>query len=264
MKRWPIVATAIVVIVLWLANLTYAQNLPLNERGIFGDMFGAVNALFSGLAFAGVVYAVVMQRHEIAIAKEEIAYTKKILDEQQLQLSLQNAEAKKESFENTYFQMVRLFTDITNQIDLQRTENGVSIVTKGKDVFPVFLARLHKIYSPVEKALYGGHDFHAAYEESYSRHNTELGHYFRMLYNIMNFVNSNEHVDQKFYAKILRAQLSDAETAILFYNGLSAHGATKFKPLIERYGQLKNLNENDVFAKELKVFYAESAFGKPT
>jgi hypothetical protein len=31
----------------------------------FGDMFGAVNALFSGLALAGVIYAVLVQTEEI-------------------------------------------------------------------------------------------------------------------------------------------------------------------------------------------------------
>ena len=31
----------------------------------FGDMFGAVNALFSGLALAGVIYAVLIQTEEI-------------------------------------------------------------------------------------------------------------------------------------------------------------------------------------------------------
>lgn len=36
------------------------------ERGQFGDMFGMVNALFSGLAFAGIVYTVHAQRTEAA------------------------------------------------------------------------------------------------------------------------------------------------------------------------------------------------------
>jgi hypothetical protein len=31
-------------------------------RGLFGDMFGAVNALFAGLAFAGIVFTLFQQR----------------------------------------------------------------------------------------------------------------------------------------------------------------------------------------------------------
>lgn len=42
------------------------------ERGQFGDMFGAVNSLFSGLAFAGVIYAVLLQREELKLQREEL------------------------------------------------------------------------------------------------------------------------------------------------------------------------------------------------
>lgn len=38
-------------------------------RGQFGDMFGAVNALFSALAFGAVAYAVFLQRHQL-VAQE--------------------------------------------------------------------------------------------------------------------------------------------------------------------------------------------------
>jgi hypothetical protein len=46
------------------------------DRGSFGDMFGAVNALFSGLALAGVIYAILMQREELALQREELRATR--------------------------------------------------------------------------------------------------------------------------------------------------------------------------------------------
>ncbi len=42
-------------------------------RGQFGDMFGAVNALFSGLAFAGVIIAVILQKNELALQRRELS-----------------------------------------------------------------------------------------------------------------------------------------------------------------------------------------------
>lgn len=260
---WPVIIALVIAVGLWLANLWYGSHLEGVERGLFGDMFGAVNALFSGMAFVGVIYAISMQRHEIAIAKEEIRYTKKILDKQQEQLTLQNQETLKQAFESTYFQLVRLFTEITNQIDLQRMGKSGMMVTQGKDVFPVFLDRFRKAYSPAEKTLYGGQDFETSYEAFYDEHNTELGHYFRMLYNIVAFVDKSDVENKNFYAKILRAQLSDAEVAILFYNGLAKHGVKKFKPLIEKFGLLKNVNDRDIVDPKLKNRYQASAFGKP-
>ncbi|MCM3132370.1 hypothetical protein M3629_06210 [Paenibacillus polysaccharolyticus] len=63
------------IILLWGASwylipkLYNAQSL---EAGTFGDMFGAVNSLFSGLAFAGLIYTITVQRQELALQREAI------------------------------------------------------------------------------------------------------------------------------------------------------------------------------------------------
>lgn len=41
-------------------------------RGQFGDIFGGVNALFTGLAFAGVIYTILLQRRELELQREEL------------------------------------------------------------------------------------------------------------------------------------------------------------------------------------------------
>ena len=46
------------------------------ERGLFGDMFGSVNALFSGLALAGVVLTLFMQHRELGLQREELQLTR--------------------------------------------------------------------------------------------------------------------------------------------------------------------------------------------
>ena len=44
----------------------------LSERGLLGDSFGALNTLFAGLAFAGVIAALVMQMTELRLQREEL------------------------------------------------------------------------------------------------------------------------------------------------------------------------------------------------
>jgi uncharacterized membrane protein YgaE (UPF0421/DUF939 family) len=39
-------------------------------------MFGAVNTLFSGLAFAGVIYAIFLQRRELELQRNELEMTR--------------------------------------------------------------------------------------------------------------------------------------------------------------------------------------------
>lgn len=48
-------------------------------RGQFGDVFGAVNALFSGLAFAGLIYTVFLQREELGLQRRELELTRQEL-----------------------------------------------------------------------------------------------------------------------------------------------------------------------------------------
>jgi hypothetical protein len=43
------------------------------DRGFFGDMFGGLNTLFSGLAFAVIAYSIFQQREELALQREELA-----------------------------------------------------------------------------------------------------------------------------------------------------------------------------------------------
>lgn len=66
---------ALAVIVLWFI-LGFAPLLLGTDRGTFGDMFGGVNSLFSGLAFAGLIYAILLQRQELSLQREELSLTR--------------------------------------------------------------------------------------------------------------------------------------------------------------------------------------------
>jgi hypothetical protein len=51
-------------------------------RGQAGDSFGAVNALFSGLAFAGVIYSMNLQRKELNYQRQELQATREVYEAQ--------------------------------------------------------------------------------------------------------------------------------------------------------------------------------------
>lgn len=79
--RWsPLLLLFVGVLVVWALAwylLVQSAHLPSwGERGTFGDMFGAVNALFSGLAFGGVIFAILMQRRELELQRHELELTK--------------------------------------------------------------------------------------------------------------------------------------------------------------------------------------------
>ncbi len=60
--------------------LAITHLLPsLELRGQFGDMFGAMNALFSGFAFLGIIYTIYLQRNELSLQREELKLTRQEL-----------------------------------------------------------------------------------------------------------------------------------------------------------------------------------------
>lgn len=77
---WTLILVPLIVLVFivscWLLSYYRLKGLEPQIRGTFGDMFGAINALFSGLAFAGIIFTILLQRKELALQRQELKETK--------------------------------------------------------------------------------------------------------------------------------------------------------------------------------------------
>ena len=82
--RWAIAAILALVLAAWIATpYVISYFIPVGDsmnfqsamavRGQAGDIYGSVNALFSGFAFVGVVVAIVLQSQELRLQREELA-----------------------------------------------------------------------------------------------------------------------------------------------------------------------------------------------
>lgn len=95
---WGILIIAVlVVVIIWILNwvLLWYFNSKSDERGQFGDMFGSVNALFSGLAFAFLIYTIWLQREELKLQREELKLQREALELQADELKRQADELAK-------------------------------------------------------------------------------------------------------------------------------------------------------------------------
>ncbi|MDA9003111.1 hypothetical protein N9J23_00585 [Flavobacteriaceae bacterium] len=74
-KSGLLILMILIVVVIWiLSSFLIIFGLDnWSDRGTFGDLFGAVNALFSGLAFAGLIYTIVLQKQDLELQRKEIA-----------------------------------------------------------------------------------------------------------------------------------------------------------------------------------------------
>lgn len=80
-KIWPLLILSSLIVLLWAGSfcLVYFKISNWSDRGTFGDTFGGINALFSGLAFGGIIYTILLQRKELAMQRQELADTRKEL-----------------------------------------------------------------------------------------------------------------------------------------------------------------------------------------
>lgn len=270
------------VVFLFLLNFSMVFIIPDKEaRGTFGDQFGAVNALFSGLAFAGLIYTIIlqrrdleMQRNDLKLQREELALNRKEMEEQTVEFEKQNETMRIQRFEHTFFNMLSQFQEIVNSLSLTYGKGGNSYEVSGREVFKVAFMMAH-VHVDIPKGDFASQSFYGMSKaikveklNGYCKADvpTNFDHYFRLLYRILKFVRDTPLItnfdDEYEYISMLRAMLSRYELVWLYYNGLSEYGVDKFKPLIERYAMLKNLRK-DLLVEGVDVgYYEDSAYTK--
>lgn len=233
--------------------------------GVFGDSAGLLNALFSSLAFGGVVLTIIWQVAE---------NNKQRTDEHRIQ------------FENVFFNMTNTLEHIVSELKVKReTDNGIfggefglefdvdwepgtvlsstgdkkdekeSEYVTGREVFKyLYEERSISIVSAIDKEGIKGFE-----KQMFGI----LDNYFRYLYRILKYIDDSKLISpsSKYqYAGILRAHLSYMELLLIYYNGLSEFGREKMKPLIERYHLLKNIREEKLhgLTKNAKIKFMDT------
>ena len=119
-------------------------------------------------------------------------------------------------------------------------------------------------------------NYHNRYIKYYGGHQFRLGHYYRHLFQVVKYINKQQTIDYETkydYVKILRAQLSTHEQAVLFLNSLSKMGSVweltseidetlkhfhkKDFELITKYNLIKNVPGESIYGINFKEFYPD-------
>lgn len=98
----------------------------------FGDSAGATNGLFSALAFAGVIYAIFLQKDELSLQRQELKNTRKEIAGQKREFQMQNKTLKHQRFENTFFQMLNLHQEIVRGLSYSFEKECRKMDSEGK------------------------------------------------------------------------------------------------------------------------------------
>lgn len=268
----------------WIDNNIVAKSTEESDnqvRGLFGDKFGSVNALFSGFAFAGIIFTLLLQRRDLTETRNAMSH---------------------ERFDNTFFQLLNLHIDITKNLSARGHI--------GKEAFEAFNRYLlgcdpdFSVYSALQKIprdkirliiddkslidsfdqylssaditnlkesrdkgvgafanyLDDNREMHEikivdAYKKAAVQYIDYFSHYFRNLYHILKFIKDSDLIsedEKKCYSKFVRSQLSDVELVCIFYNSISKIelmgredmelGYPKMRKLLGQFDILQNMN----------------------
>jgi len=177
------------------------------DRGTFGDMFGAINTLFSGLAFAGIIYTIYQQGTELKLQRIEVAKTNQQLEDQAKTMNIQR-------FENTFFQLTAMHQEIVNNV-----RKGSYNSYEGR----AYIASLSsKSISMASRDGHGLKTITSARSHLLNFLETEAVtgiSYYDHIANVINFVNDSLFLSQKEkvqYIKFYKAMISPAEMKSVF------------------------------------------------
>jgi hypothetical protein len=217
------------------------------------------------------------------------------------QFSLQQQKENIQNFENSFFNLINFHLNIVNSIEktyirsevspiskIYNSDNKTEFIAKGKQVFEIEYEQFSDL---IEESYYQKKRYLKEFEPGYFEANetrysyfrkaytahyrdeidNQFGNYFRNLYRLIKIIDQydfkikdpeQDHQKRYFYTSIVRAQFSDYELKWLFLNGLSEFGA-KFKPLLEKYALLKNINKHDDDLKNYFKYYEnKKVFGE--
>jgi hypothetical protein len=138
------------VVFLWMTYLIAMLAITdrWETRSQFGEAFGAIEALFSGLAFAGLIYTIALQRKELQLQRKELRLTRKEL--RRTATAQEQAEASLRQQSETMLLTARL-TVMTSLIELKRARQTMLGAPSNIDVDQIsgFISELEAVLASI-------------------------------------------------------------------------------------------------------------------
>jgi Putative phage abortive infection protein len=207
-------------------------------RGQYGDSYGGLNTLFTGLALTGLVYTMFMQ----------------MLDSENRQ-----RERHEDAEEDRFFRLLDLWDSYVSQLEMAKTfkteerKNNTPIVTekdnilllRGRNVIVEICKEVSPDPLPPDEDDEGTplELLISRYRMVFNSREEILSPYLRTLYHVFKHLKKSDVKDKVEFSKLVRALLSGAELSLLAANCFTGFGKD-FKPLVEEFHLLKHLTDN--------------------
>lgn len=240
----------------------------MEDVGVFGDSAGLLNAFFSFLAFMAVLLTIYLQSRKDGHDKQNGA---RMLFEQEffsMVGMLENIVAHLKFTDKEPAKDRKMIDDIVKKLyggfnseSKVEEKQPDSVVVEGREVFKYIYAERenYNLLQYVSKEK----DLRQSAQAQEMCFDGTLDHYFRYLYRILKHIDQSELLgkldepekEREYYAHLLRAQLSNYELLMLFYNGLLGENPHTIKSLIEKYAMFNNLRALELGIHQQKYYH---------
>jgi len=194
------------------------RDFSLSRSGVFGESFGFINTIFSGLAFAGLILTVSLQRHELAESKETF---------------------RKERFEDSFYRLLDYYR--RNLDDIKIIDHKAGATHDGVAALSFLIKKLHATMQKYSHLLETDtpEDRKVYFFKLYMETQRILGRQTRYLGTLECLLEQIENelptvAARMPYWRILMSQLTIFEVKYIFYTCLVAPENDNLRNLIHR------------------------------
>lgn len=209
-----IFGSLLLIIGLWIFSWYFIDTTyPSNEidyqsnRGAFGDKFGFINSLFSGLALTGIIISIYFQQIELSLQRRELSDTRK--------------EFKDQNFQTTFFNLLKTQRQLADEINcnvffLRSYDQELNSNVQGRQFFITSKSEMKKIIKALDHNKYIKYTKWDEYDEYEHQPQSaweadELSTYRQLAFIFYNYNITNETYD-KYKAS------AEIDKAIIVYN----------------------------------------------
>lgn len=204
--------------------------------GTFGDSFGVVTSLFSGLAFAGIILTILLQRRELTESREIFRIQR---------------------FEGSFYRLLELYRRNLEDVRVVDHEDkvyeGIGALSFYSKKFSESMKR-HVSYLEVDhgRAVYEYHLF-----VEIQRNIVRQSRYLGTLQNILELIERDLPSDEERvpYWDIVASQITFSEAKYIFYCCLVSGKNDRFRALMERSGLIVGLISSSNISSTLRASY---------
>ncbi|MGO8189396.1 putative phage abortive infection protein [Rhizobium leguminosarum] len=225
----------------------------MGKAGQWGDGFGALNALFAGLAFTGALAALFMQGQ----AAER-----------------QNKDYHRQRFESSYFELLALLREARREVRFRyslpyRKANRIPPASERGKIqteAAAFRTAMYELRYLIRTKTTAAQQTKPELERVYrlgihGPFESTFGPYFRIVYTVLRRIKDDTVLTEREkiqYSNLLRSQLTSPELALAGFNGLMPQ-ANDFSVLLTEFHMLKYL-PNGLARRALERVYEPDAF----